>query len=194
MQIRDIDIEDAPQIAGLHIEEISTGFISSLGLNFVISLYQGIAESSCAIGYVCEDKSEIAGFICCATDINKLYRELILHKGFSFFIKLFGQMFSIERIKNVLQTLLYPGKDQDSNTKTEILSVAVRSGNQGKGIGRQLMDKMLDECRSRGIKKVKVSTLDQNIQANQYYQTCGFKLADKIKHHDNYLNVYVIDL
>jgi len=194
MQIRDMDIKDAPQVAGLHIEQISTGFISGLSPDFVISLYQGIVESSHAIGYVYEEKSEIIGFICCATDINKLYRQLILRKGFTFFIKLFGQIFSIERIKNILQTLLYPGKDQGDSTKTEILSVAVRSDKQGKGIGQQLMDKMLDKCRSGGIKRVKVSAHDQNIKANQYYQACGFELIDRIKHHDNYLNVYAVNL
>lgn len=35
MQIRDITTEDAPAAAALHIEGIRTGFISSLGIDFV---------------------------------------------------------------------------------------------------------------------------------------------------------------
>lgn len=35
---------DASQVAHLHISGISTGFISSLGLDFVTTLYEAIAD------------------------------------------------------------------------------------------------------------------------------------------------------
>jgi len=45
MLIREIRVQDAKEIAQLHIETIDTGFISSLGLNFVGILYQEISKS-----------------------------------------------------------------------------------------------------------------------------------------------------
>jgi len=45
MELRPITSLDAPAVAALHIEGIGTGFISSLGIDFVTALYEAIAKS-----------------------------------------------------------------------------------------------------------------------------------------------------
>ena len=40
------------QVAQLHIQGISTGFISSLGIEFVTALYGAIAEDENSFGFV----------------------------------------------------------------------------------------------------------------------------------------------
>ena len=49
--IKSLDVSDASQVARLHITGISTGFISSLGLEFVTALYEAIAESEYSFGF-----------------------------------------------------------------------------------------------------------------------------------------------
>jgi hypothetical protein len=44
VQIRQLRVEDARQVAELHITGIQTGFISSLGIDFVTAVYQAIAK------------------------------------------------------------------------------------------------------------------------------------------------------
>lgn len=59
MQIRDITTEDAPAVAALHIEGIRTGFISSLGIDFVAALYEAIAQSNSGFGFVAEENGKL---------------------------------------------------------------------------------------------------------------------------------------
>jgi hypothetical protein len=44
MELRLITSLDVSAVAALHIEGIKTGFISSLGIDFVTALYESIAE------------------------------------------------------------------------------------------------------------------------------------------------------
>jgi hypothetical protein len=44
IMIKSLDVSDASQVARLHIEGISTGFISSLGHEFVTSLHEVFVE------------------------------------------------------------------------------------------------------------------------------------------------------
>ena len=46
MKLRAITSLDAPAVAALHIEGITTGFISSLGIDFVTALYEANAKSN----------------------------------------------------------------------------------------------------------------------------------------------------
>jgi hypothetical protein len=45
MEFAKLELRHVGQIAKLHIEGISTGFISSLGIDFVTALYEAIAKS-----------------------------------------------------------------------------------------------------------------------------------------------------
>lgn len=49
--IREITVQDAPVVAALHIEGISTGFISSLGIDFVTALYEAIIQGTVSFGF-----------------------------------------------------------------------------------------------------------------------------------------------
>ena len=44
MDLKQLQSKRAEQIAQLHIEGIKTGFISSLGIDFVMALYRAIAK------------------------------------------------------------------------------------------------------------------------------------------------------
>ncbi len=46
MDFKQLQSEHAEQVARLHIEGIRTGFISSLGIDFVTALYEANAKSN----------------------------------------------------------------------------------------------------------------------------------------------------
>ena len=52
IEFKDIHIEYARQVAALHIQCISNGFISSMGIDFVTSLYEAIVHSNSSFGVV----------------------------------------------------------------------------------------------------------------------------------------------
>ena len=195
MLIKKFKSEESFQIARLHINSISTGFISSLGERFVTVLYQAIADSPYGFGFIAEENGSVLGFVTFAMDINQLYKSIIFKKGIKFAVLLAGKMFSISRIKRVLQTLFYPSRVKSSALPSaELLSIAVAPEGRGKGIGKELVAESFKECRKRGLDKVKVLVAAENEAANKLYQKCGFGQVTQIDSHGVLSNIYIKEL
>lgn len=193
MLINELNIRHAEQVAWLHIQGINTGFISSLGIEFVMALYGAIAEDKNSFGFVAVEDDKILGFVAFTTNLSKLYKAIILKRGLHFAFLLAGKMFSLERIKKVLETLFYPGRIRKINLPSaELLSIVVAQQGQGKGLATQLVQAGLQECQKREIDKVKVLVGTGNEAANKLYLKCGFELAKQIENHGVVSNVYVV--
>lgn len=191
MRVRDITTQDAAEVAKLHIEGISIGFISSLGIDFVISLYEAIAQSESSFGFVAEEDEKVLGFVAFATNLSKLYKSVILKKGCRFALLLAGKMFSLMRIKKLFETLFYPNRIKKMDLPcAELLSLVVAQEARGKGVATELIKKGLEACRTRGIAKVKVLVGVSNEPANKLYRNCGFELVGQIDNHGVISNIY----
>ena len=60
----------SPQTANLHTQGISTGFISSLGVEFVTALYEAIAEDKNSFGFVKVEEEKVLGFVAFSTNLS----------------------------------------------------------------------------------------------------------------------------
>jgi len=179
------------RIAKLHIEGISTGFISSLGIGFVTALYEAIAESEAGFGLVAEENGNVLGFVVFTKNLSTLYKSVILKKGYRFALLLAGKMFSLKRIKELFETLFYPSRVKKMDLPcAELLSLVVAQESRGKGVATDLVKKGLESCRTRGIAEVKVLVGVSNEPANKLYQNCGFGLAGQINNHGIISNIY----
>jgi ribosomal protein S18 acetylase RimI-like enzyme len=192
VEFKDLQVAHAEQVAALHIQCISTGFISSLGIDFVTSLYEAIVQSKSSFGFVAEKDEKVLGFVAFTTNLNKLYKSVILKKGLMFALLLAGKMFSFERIKRVFETLLYPGRIKKMNLPpAELLSIAVAPEERGKGLAGQLVKKGFQHCQKEGIDKVKVLIGADNKAGNKLYLKFGFELVGQIVNHGVLSNIYV---
>lgn len=190
--IREITVQDAPVVAALHIEGISTGFISSLGTDFVTALYEAIAQNKSGFGFVAQENERAVGFVAFTTNINELYKSVIAKSGPKFAFLLAGKMFSLRRIKKVLETLFYPSRIKKMKLPSaELLSIVVAPEERGKGLAAQLLQKGSQECVNRQIDKVKVLVGAGNKPANKLYLKCGFELVGQIKNHGIMSNLYI---
>ena len=188
-----VSVEKAADVAKLHIEGISTGLISSLGTDFVTALYEAIVQSKSSFGFVAQENERAVGFVAFNTNLNKLYKSVILKKGIRFAFLLAGKMFSLRRIKKVLETLFYPSRIKKMNLPSaELLSIVVAPESRGKGLGGQLLQKGLAECAKTGIEKVKVLVGADNKPANKLYLKCGFELVGQIDSHGVVSDIYVV--
>jgi len=184
--------EHASDVTGLHISGISTGFISSLGIDFVSSLYEAISQSKSSFGFVAEDNDRTVGFVAFTSNLNRLYKSVILRKGSCLILLLAAKMFSLKRIKRLFETLFYPSRIKKMDLPcAEILSIVVAEKEQGKGLATALIQKGLAECSRRGIEKVKVLVGADNKPANKLYSKCGFELLGQINNHGVLSNIYV---
>jgi ribosomal protein S18 acetylase RimI-like enzyme len=193
--ITGIKPEYAKDIADLHIEGLSTGFISSLGNEFVTALYEAISQDKSSFGFLAKQNDDILGFVAFTENLDKLYKSVVLKKGLRFAFLLAGKMFSAKRIKKVLENLLYPGRTKKKNLpNAELLSIVIAPKERGKGLAAVLIQSGFAECAQRGIKKVKVLVGADNEPANKLYLKCGFNLAEQINRHGIISNIYIAQI
>lgn len=194
MEFAKLESRVVGQIAKLHIEGISTGFISSLGIDFVTALYDAIAQSKSSFGFVAGRENRIFGFIVFTVNLNALYKSAILKKGAIFTLMLVWRMFSYKTIKRVFETLFYPARIKKINLPSaELLSIVITQEQRKKGLATELVRKGLVECARRGIEKVKVLVAADNKPANKLYLKCGFELVGQIENHGVLSNIYVAE-
>jgi ribosomal protein S18 acetylase RimI-like enzyme len=187
--------EHASDVAKLHISGITTGFISSLGANFVTALYQTISKSKYAFGFVAIENGEIVGFSCFTTNLNKFYKSVILKGGLKLMFIVAWKMFSFERIKKILETLFYPNRIKKMNLPSaEFLSMVVCEQARGKRLATRLMCSGFEECARQGIEKIKIFALVEIIGINKMYEKYGFELVGQMANHGALSNVYVADV
>ncbi|MFA5553180.1 MAG: N-acetyltransferase [Phycisphaerae bacterium] len=195
MQIIKLNKSHSVHVGSIHIVGIPTGFISSLGKEFLSVLYEAIAEDRNSFGLVAIEDDKVLGFVAFSTNLSQLYKYVILKKGFKFTVILVRKMMSIKNIKKVWANLFYPKKMQQmALPDAELLSIAVVPEGRGKGIAKQLTNAGLEECRKRDIDKVKVLVADKNQPANKLYQKCGFEFITEISSHGVLSNIYVANL
>lgn len=190
-----LTVEHAREIAALHIQGIDKGFISSLGIKFVTALYEAIARSATSFGYAAEDGGRVCGFVTFTTSLSRLYKSVIAEGGWRFALLLAGRMFSVRRIKRILETIVYParvGKKQLADA--ELLSIVIHPEKCKQGLATELVRKSFERCRQLGLDKVKVLVGADNEPANRLYQRCGFTFVEQIENHGVPSNIYEADV
>ncbi len=178
-------------MALLHIENISSGFIASLGPTFVKQLYRGIAGCKYGFCLVALEQGHVLGFIAGAESVGRLYKFVLLRRGLLMSACLVRFVFSLRTIGKVFQTLLYPSRTSEEYPPAEVLSVVVASDARRMGVGHKLMHAALDEFRRRGISAVKLAVAVDNESANKYYLKEGFEKAGVYDSHGVQTNIYV---
>lgn len=192
IEFKDLKVIHAGQVAELHIRCISTGFISSLGIDFVTSLYEAIAQSKSSFGVVAVREDKVIGFAAFTTNINTLYKSILRRKGLKFALLSAGRIFSLRRIKSIFETLFYPARIKNmSLPSAELLSIAVAGEEQRKGLAGQLIEKGFQRYRATGIEKVKVLIGADNKAGNKMYLKYGFEPAGQILNHGVLSNIYI---
>jgi len=192
VEFKNLQVEYAQQVAALHIQCISTGFISSMGIDFVTCLYEAIAQSKSSFGVVTVRDKKVLGFAAFTTNINKLYKSIIWRKGLKFALLLAGHMCSVKRIKRIFETLFYPARIKNMNLPSaELLSIAVSVEEQRKGLANKLIEMGFRHCRKRGVDKVKVLIGADNKAGNTLYLNYGFEPAGQINNHGVLSNIYI---
>ena len=195
IEFKDIHIEYAQQIAALHIQCISTGFISSMGIDFVTYLYEAIVQSKSSFGVVAVRNEKVLGFATFTTNINTLYQAVIWRKGLKFALLLAGHICSLKQIKRMFETLFYPTRIKNKDLPSaELLSIAVAPEEQRKGLAGQLIERGFQHYRETGVDKVKVLIGADNKAGNKLYLKSGFEPAGQIINHGLPSNVYVAQI
>lgn len=191
--VRPLRADDAPTVAMLHQQGIPTGFLSSLGPKFLTELYSVLADSQHGFGFVCDLGEAPVGFIACATDTWRFYKEAPRKRGVRLALRLLPHIWRPRALRNTIETVLYPSDLPDGLPAAEILSIVVTAKARRRGIGRALVRRAMAAFRGRDIKQAIVSAWAGNEAAEALYRSFGFDVAHTRKHHGLPMAIYIAD-
>lgn len=183
--------DDAPAVSMLHQRGIPTGFLSSLGPKFLTELYSVLADSQHGFGFVCDLGEVPVGFIACAADTGRFYKEALRKRGVRLALRLLPHIWRPRALRNTLETVLYPSDAPDGLAAAEILSIVVTAKARRRGIGRVLVGRAMSAFHGRGIKRAIVSAWTANEAAEALYRNCGFDVVYTRKHHGLPMATYI---
>ncbi len=182
---------DAAQIAKIHKEEISEGFLSSLDVSFLEKLYLSVIKSGLGFCVVAKENDDVEGFIAGTVDIDKTYSYFFSKYFFQSVAILLPKVFDLSFLKKSFETLFYP-KKESGLVKAELLTIAVKNELQGKGIAGQMFEIFISEMKNRNIKEFKVLVGEELKPAIKFYEKHGFVFFIKtVVHGDKASRVYI---
>lgn len=168
--------EEYIEVAHIHREGISDGFLSSLGVSFLALLYESIDSSRGSVLRVSRSNGKIVGFVAGTQSLGEVYR-LMLKSWFRLFVALLPSLFSPRKIFKIAETVVFSRKkdagSEGSLPRSELLSISVRAEFRGKGIADQLFNDLVDYFRKQKIRQFKIVVGDALVPAHKFYRRMG---------------------
>lgn len=193
MIIRDLKIEDANVVAGLHKRAFSSFFLTKLGHRFLVNFYTAIFQSkdSINVGLFIDDK--LVGFAVGAQKSQSFYTNILkknfLKLGLAAFIPLLLNPLYIYR----LFISLTSSSEVDESIKEDaiLLSICVDPINSTKGNGTLLLSKF--EGIAFGFSDLISLTTDanDNDSVNSFYTRNGYQLHKSFYQGKRKMNYYI---
>lgn len=172
--------EEARSIAAIHKEEISQGFLSSLPLSFLAKLYEEIIQSGVCV--IAETQGRVIGFAAGTVNLNALFRSFLLHSFIPASFVLLPQIFSLRKLKGILEAFLYPARNSDL-PQAELLMIAVRKEFQSQGVARSMLKEFIGQMKKQGVKKFRVMVGKELRAAVRFYESSGFQFVKETAVH-----------
>jgi ribosomal protein S18 acetylase RimI-like enzyme len=188
LEIRLLAARESPEIyaelARLHAEEISGGFLTSLGTPLLARLYRAIGRSPDAFILTASLEKHVVGFLCASTDTRRVYRYVLSRSWIHLIPALARRIFSWQTVRRCWETLRYPTRSPVPDLPgAEILNFCVTQKLQRAGIGQALFAAMKDEYRRRDIRRIRIVTGANQLSAIRFYEKLGAEPVGTIEVH-----------
>lgn len=172
--LSELDDNGLLQLAGLHRSVMHT-LLSDLGLPIVLKYYQA-ARSDLSVVGICalNSSNEIVGWSMGSPDpaaINSKLRQPLTW----FLVQMLRLAVTRPFILLQLITSVLSSSAEMERQAVELTYIGVASSQQGKGLGQALLNKFIEESRSRGYHSVVLSVEEENKAAIPLYEKFGFK-------------------
>lgn len=182
IRLRPARVEDAAALAQIHREALPGAFLPALGDRFLRRLYRALAADRRAAALVAENGSGVIGFATGVPSVRTFYRRFVLRHGISAALSAAPRLLRRDVRRRAGETAAY-SNGNGSLPQAELLSIALRPGWGGRGIGRRLARGIVSELAERGVHEGKVVVAAGNAEANRMYEAVGFHRHGRINVH-----------
>jgi ribosomal protein S18 acetylase RimI-like enzyme len=173
---------DAAATARLHAGRISDGFLSFLGPSFLAHLYRRIGRTPTSFLVVADASGQVVGFIAGSADVGALYRSFVFRDGIIAGLAAAPRL--VRGWRRVLETLRHGSADGAGTGRgTELLAIAVNSADEGRGVGKTLVETFLERVTASGATEAYVVVGADNTGAIELYARAGFVACEAFELH-----------
>lgn len=160
-------------VAQIHKEVISKGFLASFHKKALARFYLSVATSPHSFLYIARNSDQILGFICGTSNTGAFYRSFFARHAIFAAPYAIVNLLSFKRIFSLLETIAYPSRNISINAielpENEILNFCVVEKALRMGIGKLLFQALVDQFRNSGFREIKIVTGEDQVAAQQFY-------------------------
>ncbi|PWH18227.1 MAG: hypothetical protein DDG58_06685 [Ardenticatenia bacterium] len=186
----------ARDAAEIHMEGQPGTFLTRLGRDFLVRLYELFAELPDVFGSVAIDGETVTGVGFAAMDTRHLFRTI----KYRYWHRLLGPIVrQVLRdpglIGQLLQSIRYPNTLKPLPDEAEILFVGLRRNYMRQGIGPKILDDLLEEAYRRGAMRA-VGTVEKKNRAVRWMiaRLAGARVDQEIILNGRKMLVYRVEL
>ncbi|MHC4389027.1 MAG: GNAT family N-acetyltransferase [Planctomycetota bacterium] len=186
------------QVVDIHMQAFPEFFLTFLGSKFLKEFYESFVYDSAGVGFVAEDAQtgEVLGVAVGPLVPEGYFKRLLKRRWWAFCLASVAAV--LKRpiiIGRLLRAVFYKGEAPPGPQRALLSSVAVAPESQGRGIGRALVGRWVEEVRCRGGKGCYLTTdANNNDRINTFYQKLGWKIESTYKTPEGrVMNRYVLD-
>lgn len=200
MYIVEMTKSHLPVVVKMHRDNVNTGLTAYLGQRFCEYLYWGINSTSYSFILVYENEQhQPLGFICCTTNISKMYKIIIMRYFLPMMLSAVGEFLRLSIIKRSLTAVKRPKTFKTGYyskwelPEAEVIYLVI-SSHHSDLIGTKLLEAAFNRLRNMGCDKVRAWTREDNKQTTEFYQKHGFELLGMRQYETGKVCVLVADL
>ncbi|HEX2698234.1 MAG TPA: GNAT family N-acetyltransferase [Anaerolineales bacterium] len=171
MQLADLD-----SVIRVHLSSFTGFFLSSMGTRFLKEFYKAALLDESSIALVSQQDNRISGLVVGTTQPSGFYRRVIRGHWHQFLLASTRLIVrKPQTILRLLWRLLITRNEKHYSGEALLMSIAVNPSDQGKGTGKQLVDRFIEEASRRGAASISLTTdAINNKGVNEFYLRSGF--------------------
>ena len=167
-------------LANLHVDLISGGFLPRLGRRFMATLYRALLEWPGTRALVVDDAAGVVGFVLGVEDLGAFYRSFVRHHWLRAAVSAFPRVLDPRNLRRAVESLRYGGGEETEGTAAEVLSLGVAPRARGRGVSTTLLEAILSDLQTDDVRVVVGAENEVAIAA---YHRAGFIAQDVIEVH-----------
>jgi ribosomal protein S18 acetylase RimI-like enzyme len=178
------------QVARLHAQSITHGFLSSLGESFLVLLYEAISRDARSILIVDIHDGDVLGFVAGGQGLRPLLGRLF-GQAPKLAWALLPVMISPRRLWQIVETLAYVWrfKPVPDCPAAELLSIAVAQSVRGQGIAPRLYGALCSEFSRKEVSEFCIVVGEGLVPAHRFYKKMGAHAMGRLEVHKGRFSV-----
>ncbi len=179
--IRYIEPSDIKGVVNAHLSSFKNFFLTFLGPSFLKVLYSFFMEDTSSIALVATiPGNKIIGFVVGTSEPKGFYSRAIKKRWWRFALASIPACIRKPTIlPRLLRALRKPRESGELPGDCELMSIGVIPIYKGRGIGKMLEERFVEEARNKGSLAIELTTdRDENESTNRFYLSRGYILHD----------------